>query len=61
MWTCRKGRQATYIEGSIINRGAEGVGGGTFKVQRVETREAVGHKERKVDSRVILMPGPLQN
>ena len=52
MWTCKKRRQAAYIKGSIIKmqKGYGGCGGGMFKAQRVETREAEGHKARKADA-----------
>lgn len=57
----KKKSQITYIEGSIINKDVDGVRGGTYKVQTVDSREAVGQKERKAGSRKILMPSPLQN
>lgn len=56
----KKKSQITYIEGSIINKDVDGVRGGTYKVQTVDSREAVG-QERKAGSRKILMPSPLQN
>lgn len=49
MWTCEKERKATYTVRSIMNK--EGAKAGKSHLgNRVKTKEAVGHKERKADS-----------